>query len=236
MLRILQKLILAISVCSIIATPSQAMFIQPDWLDPTEPGVGTNRYSYSHNDPVNRRDPSGNSDEATVLLGGAAGIGCAASGVCGAAVLLGLGAIVVGKLAYDYATQPESSVSVGDGMISASVPGLGEVLGPGEDISNPGAAEPNIGRERPYGEVIEGIRGLPGAEVIGEFETPWGKGEVIELPDGTKIAARPGSKSGGPTIEVTDPDGNTEKNRFPEQESQQERDRDSDSDRTQDRD
>ncbi|MEP2781226.1 MAG: hypothetical protein ABJO67_20900 [Pseudoruegeria sp.] len=60
MFRILQKLILAISVCSIIAAPAQAMFIQPDWLDPTEPGVGTNRYSYSYNDPINNRDPNAN--------------------------------------------------------------------------------------------------------------------------------------------------------------------------------
>lgn len=36
------------------------MFIQPDWLDPTQPGVGTNRYSYSANDPVNKLDPNGN--------------------------------------------------------------------------------------------------------------------------------------------------------------------------------
>jgi len=36
------------------------LFIQPDWLDPTQPGVGTNRYSYSSNDPVNLMDPFGN--------------------------------------------------------------------------------------------------------------------------------------------------------------------------------
>jgi hypothetical protein len=36
------------------------MFIQPDWFDPTKLGVGTNRYSYSFNDPINRLDPSGN--------------------------------------------------------------------------------------------------------------------------------------------------------------------------------
>jgi hypothetical protein len=36
------------------------MFIQPDWLDPVLPGVGTNRYSYSFNDPVNLTDPNGN--------------------------------------------------------------------------------------------------------------------------------------------------------------------------------
>lgn len=50
-------------IFSIFATQSTAMFIQPDWLDPTEPGVGTNRYSYSFNDPINKFDPSGNSAE-----------------------------------------------------------------------------------------------------------------------------------------------------------------------------
>lgn len=61
MLRILQKFILIISLTVVAALPSHAMFVQPDWLDPTEPGVGTNRYAYSGNDPVNRIDPLGNS-------------------------------------------------------------------------------------------------------------------------------------------------------------------------------
>jgi RHS repeat-associated protein len=34
-------------------------FVSPDWWDPILPGVGTNRYSYSENDPVNKSDPSG---------------------------------------------------------------------------------------------------------------------------------------------------------------------------------
>ncbi len=40
--------------------PKLAMFIQPDWWEVTKPGVGTNRYAYSFNDPVNGLDPSGN--------------------------------------------------------------------------------------------------------------------------------------------------------------------------------
>jgi hypothetical protein len=36
------------------------MFIQPDWLDPTMAGVGTNRYSDSNNDPIDRIDTNGN--------------------------------------------------------------------------------------------------------------------------------------------------------------------------------
>ncbi|SDG38869.1 RHS repeat-associated core domain-containing protein [Celeribacter baekdonensis] len=40
--------------------PRLGLFIQPDWLDPTQPGVGTNRFAYSANDPVNLSDPNGN--------------------------------------------------------------------------------------------------------------------------------------------------------------------------------
>jgi RHS repeat-associated protein len=39
--------------------PVIARFVSPDWWDPNKPGVGTNRYSYSDNDPVNKSDPSG---------------------------------------------------------------------------------------------------------------------------------------------------------------------------------
>jgi RHS repeat-associated protein len=40
--------------------PKLGMFIQPDWFEVTMAGVGTNRYAYSGNDPVNRHDPGGN--------------------------------------------------------------------------------------------------------------------------------------------------------------------------------
>lgn len=60
MLRYLQQ-VLFTTFFAILASQASAMFIQPDWFDPTEPGVGTNRYSYSFNDPVNLSDPNGNS-------------------------------------------------------------------------------------------------------------------------------------------------------------------------------
>lgn len=56
---ILKKLLLSLTF-ALFATQTPAMFIQPDWLDPTEPGVGTNRYAYSNNDPINNVDPNGN--------------------------------------------------------------------------------------------------------------------------------------------------------------------------------
>lgn len=43
--------------------PRLAMFLQPDWYEVTKAGVGTNRYAYSFNDPVNKRDPGGNCSE-----------------------------------------------------------------------------------------------------------------------------------------------------------------------------
>jgi RHS repeat-associated protein len=40
--------------------PVLGMFLQPDWFEVLQPGVGTNRFSYSFNDPVNLSDPMGN--------------------------------------------------------------------------------------------------------------------------------------------------------------------------------
>jgi RHS repeat-associated protein len=39
--------------------PKAGRFLSPDSLDPTLPGVGTNRYAYALNDPVNLSDPTG---------------------------------------------------------------------------------------------------------------------------------------------------------------------------------
>jgi len=39
--------------------PRMGMFLQPDWWEVTQVGVGTNRYAYSFNDPVNAKDPTG---------------------------------------------------------------------------------------------------------------------------------------------------------------------------------
>lgn len=40
-------------------------YISPDTLDPTMQGVGTNRYAYSENDPINKSDPNGHSTVTT---------------------------------------------------------------------------------------------------------------------------------------------------------------------------
>ncbi|HEY7749138.1 MAG TPA: RHS repeat-associated core domain-containing protein, partial [Aestuariivirgaceae bacterium] len=41
--------------------PALSRFIQPDTWDPAVEGVGTNRYAYAENDPINKADPNGHS-------------------------------------------------------------------------------------------------------------------------------------------------------------------------------
>jgi RHS repeat-associated protein len=43
--------------------PVLGRFMTPDWFDPTSPGVGTNRYAYCFDDPVNCSDPSGHDED-----------------------------------------------------------------------------------------------------------------------------------------------------------------------------
>jgi hypothetical protein len=60
MFKLLHKIILA-TLFAAFASQASAMWIQADTYDPAQPGVGTNRYAYSNNDPVNKLDPNGNS-------------------------------------------------------------------------------------------------------------------------------------------------------------------------------
>ena len=49
--------------------PDLAMFIQPDWWEVTQAGVGTNRYAYAGGDPVNMSDANGNFVPALIVAG-----------------------------------------------------------------------------------------------------------------------------------------------------------------------
>lgn len=53
------KVVGALLIVFVFGVSAHARFISPDTWDPTMPGVGTNRYAYSQNDPVNKSDPNG---------------------------------------------------------------------------------------------------------------------------------------------------------------------------------
>ena len=56
--------------------PDLGIFTQPDWWDPLMPGVGTNRYAYAFNDPVNYSDPNGHAVQfGTAVVGAVVGFG-----------------------------------------------------------------------------------------------------------------------------------------------------------------
>lgn len=61
----LTRMLSLLLVCSLVSvsfgSAANARFISPDDWDPTKPGVGTNRYAYASNDPVNKSDPNGHS-------------------------------------------------------------------------------------------------------------------------------------------------------------------------------
>lgn len=59
----LSRVLSLLLVCSIIGVSlgsvANAKFVSPDTMDPTQAGVGTNRYAYADNDPINKSDSNG---------------------------------------------------------------------------------------------------------------------------------------------------------------------------------
>lgn len=60
--RLMSVALMAFLIVTTFVAAADARYISPDDWDPTKPGVGTNRYAYSHNDPINRSDPNGHLD------------------------------------------------------------------------------------------------------------------------------------------------------------------------------
>lgn len=76
--------------------PALGLFLQPDWFEVTQKGVGTNRYSYAFNDPVNLRDPGGDKSPKTMAAEAMVAIETATVSTSRAAVVaLGFVAIAV---------------------------------------------------------------------------------------------------------------------------------------------
>ncbi|MES4993822.1 RHS repeat-associated core domain-containing protein [Agrobacterium radiobacter] len=72
------RLLGLVLIASLLAVPfgqaANARFISPDTMDPTQEGVGANRYAYAANDPVNKSDPNGHIWFIPVLIGAGLGL------------------------------------------------------------------------------------------------------------------------------------------------------------------
>lgn len=183
--------------------PTLGLFIQPDWFEVTKQGVGTNRYAYSANDPVNARDPSGNLWIAEA--GGAGGgAGPAISIIPPAAAAAGLAQSEVQKASGGFfswvggilggsqssnSLSPQVVISKGDAQ-----PGMGHNGGPPLDEGNddfnggPNEPDPKTGTliAAATGKTIEEI--WSNSRVVTENVTT--RGTIIEsVPNGTRSDA-----------------------------------------------
>lgn len=134
MLQALLIIMLAISLAAGQPSTAQARFISPDTLDPTMPGVGTNRYSYSENDPVNKSDPNGHVAGKPDGAMAGTGLGAAIGGFLGAVFggLLGGGAgTVAGPGGTVAGAGVGGSIGAGDGAIAGAA--VGGIIGTGVD-------------------------------------------------------------------------------------------------------
>jgi hypothetical protein len=94
-------------------------FLSPDTLDPTLPGVGTNRYAYAENDPINKSDPNGHFFFVPAAIAAACGGG--ACQFLGLSAMTTLTAVLLQRYSMDaldttqrYLDQPGFSPADGD--------------------------------------------------------------------------------------------------------------------------
>lgn len=87
--------------------PVLARFVSPDWFDPKNSSVGTNRYAYGLNNPVLFKDPSGNLAQTAAASGG--WLGGALSSIFGG--LGAAGAATIGAVAGIFLAGSTTSVA-----------------------------------------------------------------------------------------------------------------------------
>lgn len=140
MFKFLRRTLLTI-LFTAFASQASAMWIQADWLDPTVPGVGTNRYAYSGNDPVNNYDSNGNFfKELGAFFGGV---------VDGFSQQITTGGLIPGyqpnaEAGWAAGYQLDAALGIGQTQSHAmSGPGIGHNGGPSLDDDDPFTQGPN---------------------------------------------------------------------------------------------
>jgi hypothetical protein len=77
------NVVLVLAMLAMSVNSANARFVSPDNMDPTLPGVGTNRYSYAGNDPINKSDPNGHNWLTSAVSSFVNAVGNVISGVFG---------------------------------------------------------------------------------------------------------------------------------------------------------
>ena len=78
---------------------SLGRFLSPDWWNPSDPAVGTDRYGYSMGDPINKSDPNGHQAQVLPVLAA-----CLADPPCSVALAAGVAATA--KVVAEHAAPP----------------------------------------------------------------------------------------------------------------------------------
>ncbi|WP_420350762.1 RHS repeat domain-containing protein [Paenirhodobacter sp.] len=178
--------------------PELSLFLQPDWFDIMKPGVGTNRYAYSFNDPVNLRDPKGNWFVADDVFAGP---------VDEIAVLGGLA--LAAYLGSEWAEKHLSSLTSAVGLKSLEFGEVSKSISSGNSELDGvfGGFDKSLEpKGQSYAGIIDELHGkLSGLAGAAVEPRPDG-GATISLPDGTKISTYPERTSTGkPGYEITKP-------------------------------
>ncbi len=167
--------------------PAWGRFISPDDWDPTLLGVGTNRYAYAGNDPINKSDPNGHIAFVVPAIACAGG-GCEA--VIGLALGTAVGVAIFGNpLANEEAPPPDEGAEeppkakagfdeVHEALTKGAMPG---------NKNKDAIKEQAVLGQNEAKENLDNVRSLPGAD-----PKPKGPGvEVISFPDGTRVTSYP---------------------------------------------
>ncbi|MER8887687.1 RHS repeat-associated core domain-containing protein [Mesorhizobium sp. M0816] len=208
-------------------------FISPDDWDPTKLGVGTNRYAYAQNDPVNKSDPNGHN---AAVWGGriALGVACAAGG-CEALAAIAVAVAVVGAVGvvgygiYGMISEEEPD----ENAPPAGFPEVEKALNQGTTPAkqNKGSVKQKAVEESQAAKNLDAVKALPGADP----KTNKDGVTVTSFPDGTRVVSYPERTSTkNPGIELQHPDDRKKNQKFDVQPDQTQGEESSNSDETND--
>ncbi|MVA97700.1 hypothetical protein GN330_10635 [Nitratireductor sp. CAU 1489] len=175
--------------------PIFGRFISPDDWDPIMEGVGTNRYAYALNDPVNKADNNGHT-AISLTEWGMIAIGLAVS--YGAKKAIDEINDRFPGLFSEEAPDEEAVDMGGEGQETASAADVVDTVTEGA-IEGPHGLEvtPEQGDR-----TMENVKGLAGASKPKSITTQAGPGVAVDIGP-TRVVDRPGSKkTSGRTIEV----------------------------------